>query len=193
MKISDLYEAAEKQDGQDKGVVDTDGEEKKVETYENLGTYIAVSVDRLSAKKIRHFAEDHDIDSPVPEEEMHCTILSTKDFLKGFEAEGVLIEPYMINGFELEVWDMKNGNNALVAKFKSEELTARYNAILKEFSNATPLHDEFIPHISISYDAGKETDYDLERMTFDFNEYVDWVALNEEYVEPLNDGSSEDK
>lgn len=186
MKLKDIHEAAEKQDGQDKGVVNTDGEEKKVQTYENLGTYIALSVDRLSAKKIRHFAEDHGIENPVPEEEMHCTIFSTNDFLKGFEAKGVLIEPYMINGFELEVWDMQNGNNALVAKFKSEDLTARYNAILKEYPDATPLHDDFIPHVTVSYEAGKENEYDLERMTFEFNEYIDFLALNCEYVEPLN-------
>jgi len=191
MKITDIHEVKTKQDGDSKGVVNTSSQEDEVETYQNLGTYIALSVDRLSGKKIRNFAEDYGISSPVPEDELHCTLFSTKNFIKGFKPQGVLLEPYMINGFELEVWPMDNGNSALVAKFESQAIESRHKAIREEFPEAEPTHAEFIPHVTISYEADSEGNYDLERLSYYFNVYVDYVSLNQEYVEPLNTEDSD--
>lgn len=188
MKIRDILAEAD----ENKTKTDTSKEESDVEMYEDLGTFVALGVDRLSSRKIKNFSEDFDIANPVPEEDLHVTLIMTDDFMKGFEPQGVLEDPYMINGFELEVWQTSDGDNVLVAKFEDEQVEGREDAIRRQWPDIQNPYDEFIPHITISYDSQPEDELDLQRLTYRFNEYVDWVSLNNEYVEPLEMDDDDD-
>jgi len=193
MKISDILQEDTPKEGPDRGNVSAKNQDSAIELYQDLGTFIALSVDRSSSDKIMNFCEDYDIENPVPKEELHCTLIYTTDFMKGFVSEGVLEDPYMINGFELEVWKGSDGNNVLVAKFEDEAVSARHDAIVREWPDLQQSYDQFIPHITISYDSLPEKDLKLQRLTYQFNEYVDWLALNEEYVQPAKEKDDNEK
>lgn len=153
--------------------------------YENLGSFIGMTVNEKSATSIQNFMIDYEVTNPVPKDELHVTIFETEKFLKGFEPMGVFDEPIFVVGFTLEVWQGQNSNSILVARFDSNKIRERHEEVKKQFPDAEHVQSEFIPHITLSYDTSEmKNDIELDKWSYYFNEYVKYVELDYEYIEP---------
>lgn len=114
------------------------------------GIYIAVSWDDESEKKIRRLQQMLDLEDPI--EDLHTTIIYSKPAFDGevpqhnktFKTDG---------DFELDIfphWEEED-QKVLVLKFKSAQLTELHNKF-KEMYGFNHDYDEFLPHISLTYD-----------------------------------------
>lgn len=169
MKLIDIFEEES---------VDND-----VNFLRDLGTFVAYSIDGRTATAVKNFCEDFNIPNPVEEDELHVSIIYSTTYDPEFVAYGIIEEPLKIRGFDLDIWKTQENKRALVAKFESEELTAIYNRLIREYDFEN-VYEEFKPHFTISYDL-EGTEVDTKKMTLTFNEYVPSADLVEEYKEPL--------
>lgn len=162
---------------------------KKDETQtdqEQIGTYAAFEVGATTAKQIKNFCEDFNIPNPVDPEDMHCTVIYSRKFLDGFEPQGFLYASIIGTNPILEVWPTQSGKKCLVARIEAPDIEGRHQDLMS-YWGATYDFDEFIPHVTISYDI---EDRDLGNLTYlsnQFNLYVeDAIEFVREYKEPLD-------
>lgn len=146
-----------------------------------MGTYIAMRVHPESEELIRQFMDENNIPVVYPKEERrrHITIMSTdSDFVDQYQPIPETQYYLTPNGFHF--LPTKDGNNCLVLKVNCPTLTELHEWI-KHTYQCEAHHGEFKPHISFSYDVGK--DLRIE----DLPPFVAPIIVSEEYVEPFND------
>lgn len=146
------------------------------------GTFAGV---RLSTKTVRHlqvYQKENDIQNPVLPEKFHITILYSRKPCPDFEPAGQLVEPIV---GQFKEWDLfpsqpdENGNrsNCLVMKLTCPELEQRHARLMKEHG-ATFDFDEYIPHLTLSYDVG---DINVKALP----EFLEPIIIVSEYYQPL--------
>lgn len=160
-------------------------EQEEKDPFEDLGQFIAYHVDIRTATAAKHFCEDKSIPNPVDSDEMHVSLICSTKRDPKYVQKGVLKEPFIAKNFNLEVWKTQDNTKALVATFESDELQKVYNEYLDEY-NFEPVYDELKPHFTISYDIQDAELGDEKNLTLEFNEYIPFAFLIEEYAEPLD-------
>ena len=136
----------------------------------NNGTYVSLKVKNNSEfynwfKKQGINVED--------KENLHCTLsYSRKEFIHKENKEEVIVSPNKIKSIE-----PLGNDGAIVLKFESDEMQKRFNQCMSE--GATYDYDEYIPHITITYDGKDLNLKDIEKPNFD-------IVLHNEKTEPLN-------
>lgn len=153
----------------------------------NTGTYAAVTFDKKSIVNLYDYVTGLDIPNPLDPELYHSTIVYSKKTLPELVAVhyGALetkishfriFEAYCQSGLE----DGREPEYVLVAVLDNPLLSARHKQI-REVHGAAFDFDEYIPHITLSYDVGP--DFDMEGLpSFD-----DTLIITGEYVEHLDD------
>ncbi len=156
--------------------------EKEKEKKTPEGTYAAVKFNDQAVDQMHNFCNDNDIPNPLGRGEFHATLIYSKKHLPDFEPQEEVDWNATPIGFD--VWKSEansfkeKATYCLVMKLKCAELTDRFNYIMDNF-DATYNFDEYIPHVTLSYDVGEDFDKKTLKWTGDN------LVITSEYSEDL--------
>ncbi len=141
------------------------------------GTYIAATPTEESLDSLVKLQKRLGIKNPVTRDSMHCTIIYS---LRGDPN----VRPYA-TGWTAEAAGLRllgEEKNCLVLELHSDDLTRRHEQL--KMGGLTHTFDEYVPHITLSYDyQGEDIDDDL---LYDHDgDCVVLVEFESEYSEPL--------
>ena len=127
------------------------------------GTYMAVQLTNESANALEEFIKNNNIPNPLQKENLHVTIIYSRNALPELEASDSL---YIGEAMGLTVWPTyakrgKDSANALILLLDTADLIARHRSIMSSFKEATYDFDEYNPHITLSYNLG---DFDINSL-----------------------------
>lgn len=141
------------------------------------GTYIAATPTEESLDSLEKLQKRLGIKNPVSRDEMHCTIIyslrgdpNVRPYNKGWTAEA--------SGLRL----LGENKNCLVLELESEDLQRRHEQL--KYNGLTHTFDEYIPHITLSYEYEDE-EIDDELLYDENGDSVVLVEFESEYSEPL--------
>lgn len=144
------------------------------------GTFAGVNFDAATLGALTRYMKAQNIPNPVAPEDMHVTLLYSRKNLPNFEPTEQYEKPCVANPSGLDVFENRGkGKNCLVMKLDSEELQQRHADLMIDHA-ADYDFDEYVPHVTLSYDAG---DVDPE----DFEAFDRPLNIVGEYMEDLND------
>jgi hypothetical protein len=142
--------------------------------------FVAASVDDDTRSKIATFIVANGIPNPIPTEELHTTILYSRQPTDDPKLKSSC--RYIGKAVGFEVWDTKTENSksgkALVMRVKCSDLEGRHKKLMKELG-ASYDFPEYKTHITLSYDCGDVDPNKLPLPSFD-------IIYNEEYGKVLN-------
>jgi hypothetical protein len=152
---------------------------------EKPGTYAGVRFDEDTVNGLQKYIKDNDIPNAIAPSKMHCTLIYSKKHLPDYKPLGDLDPPLKGKVTDLENWKTQpdaDGNTAqcLVLKFDCPELDERHKQLIDEH-NAKHGYDEYITHVTLSYNIG---DMDIKKLP-KVNGTVKEVVIDEEYGEKL--------
>lgn len=144
-----------------------------------IGTYVAMKPSSDSAAAIVQFCNEHGINEPIPASMLHTTILYSRKECKNIRSLGNIFIPLIAQPLNFDIWQDRStpDTNMLVLILSCEDMVTRHN-FLRLLHNATHDYDNFIPHITLSYDAGNILIDNLPK----FNQPI---IFDFEYSEPL--------
>lgn len=119
------------------------------------GTYAGYRFDKNDLKKITDWAEENKIPNLIPSNKIHCTLLYSKKPCPNYKPLGKLKKPFVVKLGKMEVWPTQDKKYALIINLDAPEMIERHKQLMDEL-NATYDYDEYKPHITISYDVGKD-------------------------------------
>lgn len=134
------------------------------------GTYVSVKI--KNAKKLVDWFSSQGVKTIIPEQ-LHSTISYSRSEFKREPSESEIVVP----SFSLREIAPLGDEGAIVLKYDSEKMQNRFNECIK--AGATYDYDEYIPHITISYNGKDLNLNNLKIPDFD-------IVLYNETVEPLN-------
>lgn len=134
------------------------------------GLYVAAKYSNRTLDQIEKLQRVLRVPNPVPREKIHSTICYSRVNIPYVTSAGSF---EVSDGGKLEIWDTQDGKT-LVLVLDSEYLTTRHN--YARVLGATHDFDEYIPHITLSYNVGE--------LKFS-GEYELPIVLDYEYKEPL--------
>lgn len=160
-------------------------EKKDKDDTRTGGTYAGYRFDPEDVKKLRQWAKANKIPNRVPREKYHSTLLYSKKRCPDYKPLGKLETPIVATVSDSEIWDTQDNKRAFIVRLSSDDMVKRHKQLMKEH-NATYDFDEYKPHITLSYDVGKE--FDLKDVG-DFSDYIpdNKIRIVEEYHEDLVD------
>lgn len=147
------------------------------------GTYVGL---RLTKESMTALAEliakvPIPIPNPVSKAEMHITLIYSKKTVD-FKARGNLKQPIEIRGKAFSIFHTQDGNDCLVLELDAPDIANRHNRIM-DATGATYEHAVYNPHITLSYNVGK--DFDIKKLG-EINDLPKLYA-DQEYSEFIDD------
>lgn len=112
------------------------------------GVYMSGQFSEDSNKTLASIQKTLGIKDPIVSNKLHVTIVYSRKDIELYP-ESDLNEP--ANVVDIDIWDTKYGKT-LVAKLDSSYLTDRFQQAMD--SGATYDHDEYKPHVTLSYNSG---------------------------------------
>jgi hypothetical protein len=156
------------------------------------GTYLAVKPTALSLNDIKKIQLAINIQDPIPKEEIHCTLMASKEKTgSGYSPNPDIVYSASVTGCDI-LGEKGSGWQALILKLHCPALQRRFN--LAKHRGMEHSYPEFLPHVSLAY----EKDNDLEGYLVELREYLQkspqlTIELSYEYMEPFNDTWIEDE
>lgn len=131
------------------------------------GTYIAVNYDERAKDYLIGWCTSNAIPNPVNRDSIHTTVVYSRVTLDRYLPSPNLDHVAVIGNLDVFTSNM-NGKttNCLVVTLKSGFLVARHNW-LRECFGATHDFQDYVPHITLSYDIG---DLDISSLSIDVTE-----------------------
>ena len=121
------------------------------------GTFVGMKATPKTARDLFNFSEKHAIPNSLPMGDFHVTVVySREQVLPDKVARGYLKKALKAKAYKLEVFPTEDYDedgfqmHALVLKLKSPQLERRHQ-LLKSKHNASHTFDEYIPHVTLSY------------------------------------------
>lgn len=143
------------------------------------GVYVAVKFTQAAAEDISIFCQENNIPNPIPEKEIHSTLIYSTKYdnivINDVGEDLGNAEPKKFHIFETQ-----DNKRALVIILKSEYLTIRHKELMEKY-NLTYDFDEYIPHITLSYDI---EDFDISKLNI--KDLPSNFTINTEYKEDLD-------
>lgn len=126
------------------------------------GTYVGVRFSADTVNELVKIQEDLEIPNPLDSSDFHTTVMYSKH-IPNFEPAGELEDITDGEDFQIEIWKSGSGKkNIAVLTYNSDYLTERHEELMDVHSeHATWDHDDFSPHITLSYDVGDWKPSDL--------------------------------
>lgn len=153
--------------------------ESIVESKEEKGVYVAVAYNQSAQDDLLDFIKEYNIPSTLKAEDFHTTLIYSrkyadiKDLEDNMEDSEIVAYPK-----ELHVFETFDKKRALVIKLDCSYLEERHKYLMKKY-NLTYDYDEYIPHITLSYDIGN---MELPKNV----KFPKFFRINSEYKEELN-------
>lgn len=149
----------------------------------SAGKYVGVHFDQDTIEQVQKILNDEQIPNPISPEDVHSTIAHSKTDIPDYEPDGEFEEPQeaSINGFK--IFNTSEGGRCLVATLDSDYLHSRHQKTLDH--GATYDFDEYIPHVTLSYNVGDDwDDSNLDKLT---NKYGGTrLGISDEYMSDLD-------
>lgn len=149
------------------------------EEKEQKGIYVAVKYNQSACDDLLDFIKKYQIPSVLKAEDFHTTLIYSKKYadIKDLDDDigdsEIVAEPT-----ELHVFETFDKKRALVIKLDCPYLDERHKYLMQKY-NLTYDYDEYIPHITLSYDIGDmEIPKDIE--------FPKFFRIQAEYQEDLN-------
>lgn len=122
------------------------------------GIYCSAKPTQSTIDALNSFCAAYDVPNAISGKEMHTTVIYSEQGNSQFQYQ---------EKYETEIkakfagFDMFGAeNDVLVIKIKSPELQARHKSMMEEYDLSYNF-DEYIPHITLSYDAA---DFDISKL-----------------------------
>lgn len=148
------------------------------ESETEQGAYVAVKFSQESVGNVEKFRNETGVKNPLESSEFHCTLIySAKPPNAPIKVKGALDEAAAVTG--LKIFVAKDEKNALVLTLSSDFLQKRHKELMEEYDLSYDF-EEYIPHITISYDCG---DYDIDHI--EIPDYLKDLEIVLEYKESL--------
>lgn len=149
----------------------------------DAGRYIGVHFNSETKELLKKIARSEKISAPVPSDSMHSTVVYSRDNpVKDYTVQGPLEEPIESEIDSFDIFQSGEGKNCLVAKLNAPELINRHKKARE--LGASYDYDEYIPHVTLSYDAGDIDSSFLNKLNKKYKGYK--LYADEEYEEPIN-------
>lgn len=142
------------------------------------GTYVAVKPDLTTTEQLVRLIKSYNIPNPVPVQEFHSTLMYSKTHLDEFKAKGELNTPIVAEIIKPEVWTDRNGKKVLLLILECPELEYRHSELMANYNGSYDF-DQYIPHLTLSYDYG----YEHPQLVIPSGMQI---AFSEEYYEDIN-------
>ena len=139
------------------------------------GTFAGFHLYKPDARKLHQFALDNEIPNAEPADKMHVTVMFSRTYIPNFKPMGMLKKAIYATPIEVRKF-----GEALVIVLDAPEVVARHKYIMNHYKEATYDHDEFIPHVTLSYDSGR-----FDEKTLDVSS-IGMITLVEEYTNDIN-------
>lgn len=117
------------------------------------GTYVAGYFSEESQDKIYALAKKLGVPKLIPKDKYHVTIIFSKKTI-AYKGLNDLETPWEVTAKQFHVFPTSSGEKqCLVLKLNAPDLVKQHKSIMKEY-DATYDFDEYIPHVTLSYDMG---------------------------------------
>lgn len=120
--------------------------------------YVDVEPDEDTKRALHRLQARFKLPNPLNTQKMHCTLIYSR-----MPCKTPKIFPNRVFNAEFEkfdVFEQRNGKKCLVLKLKSPDLLKRHQALMDEME-ASYDFDDYLPHITLSYDI---EDFDIEQL-----------------------------
>lgn len=122
------------------------------------GTFAGIRLSQKTVNEIKRYQIDNDVQNPTQSHKLHITLLYSKKPCPGYRPFGTYNPPIKGTYEALKIFESKpdeSGNtaNCLVMVVDCPELIERQRYLVEKHG-ATFDFDEYIPHVTLSYDAG---------------------------------------
>lgn len=158
---------------------------KLVEAPED-GTYAGVRFYKDDVKKLAEFVQANNIPNPLPPEDYHCTLLFSKVPVPDYVPHGMYKKALFCQAKDVKLWG-EDEEKALVIILDCPDLVRRHEYLMANHPEATWDHPEFIPHVTLSYDAG---DFDISKLNV---KDIGMLSIVEEYGADIEADWEKDK
>ena len=152
------------------------------ELFEEKGTYAGLRFSTETIKIINKICDKFNISSNVPNEKLHSTLLFSRKYLPNYEPKGEYNDIIVGKPVQCNIWKFED-DNALVLQYDCEEQVKRHESLMKEHGGTWD-HDNYIPHVTLSYDVGEE--FDLKELNDCVKSEPFDIEIVSEYHEDLD-------
>lgn len=149
------------------------------EEKDQRGVYVAVKYNQSAGDDLLDFIKKHDIPSTMKDKDFHTTLIYSRkhadiqDLDDNMEDSEIVAYPK-----ELHVFETFDKKRALVIKLDCPYLLERHKYLMQKY-DLTYDYDEYIPHITLSYDIG---DMEIPKDV----KFPKFFRIQSEYSEDLN-------
>ena len=157
----------------------------EIKKSKDKGLFVGCRFDDDSVKRLRKYAKDNKVPSPLAAEDFHITIAYSRKAVPGYRAEGVLDEPFEATPTKLDVFGGDDSPPCLVIRLDCPEATKRHQDL--QDRGATYDFPKYHAHVTLSYDIG---DFDPDGLPDPKD--IGPLTVVEIYAEPLDDDWSDD-
>ena len=151
----------------------------KEEKQNSKGIYVAVKYNQSAGDDLLDFIKKYNIPSTMKSEDFHTTLIYSRKFADIKELEDDLGDSEIVaEPTELHVFETFDKKRALVIKLDCPYLKERHKYLMQKY-DLTYDYNEYIPHITLSYDIGEmEIPKDVK--------FPEFFRIQTEYQEDLN-------
>ena len=155
----------------------------------DAGRYVGMHFTPDTQDLLKKIVHDEKLPNSVPLHKIHTTITYSKDnSVPDYKCDGELEEPIEAEIDSFDLFPTAEGNKCLVAKLNCPEFHRRHS-MMRDLG-ASYDYDEYIPHITLSYNAGDFPSDKLETLNKKYKGTK--VYANEEYDEPIKTNWAKD-
>jgi len=137
------------------------------------GTYAGVRFSADTTSRLLAFAKEHGIPKPVPRTQMHATVLYSRRELPNYEPLGKITPPWKAQPVHFEKF-----KDAIVLVLSCSKLYQRHHYLIS-LHGALYDFDQYIPHVSLTYDGGE---FDISTLP----PFEGTLEITQEYKETLS-------
>ncbi len=153
--------------------------ESEKEKQDTKGLYVAVKYNQSAGDDLLDFIKKYNIPSTLKAEDFHTTIIYSRKFADIKELDDDMEDSEIIaKPTELHVFETFDNKRALVIKLDCPYLDERHKYLMQKY-NLTYDYEEYIPHITLSYDIG---DLEIPKDV----EFPEFFRIQAEYQGDLN-------
>jgi len=150
------------------------------------GTYAGVRFYSDDVKKLEAFVAENNIPNPLPSEDYHSTLLFSKVPVPDYKPHGMYKQSLTAMPKDVKLWG-EDEEKALVIILDCPQLVKRHEYLMKKHPEATWDHPAYIPHVTLSYDAG---DFDISKLNV---KDIGMLSIVEEYGDDIVPDWEKDK
>lgn len=130
----------------------------------DAGRYIGIRFTPDTKEKLKQIIHSEEVPNKIDPSDFHSTVVYSRESnIPGYEVSGKLETPIdaVIDSFD--IFPSQDGKNCLVVKLQAPDLEDMHKKTKEH--GASYDFDEYIPHVTLSYDAGEWSQEDLDKLT----------------------------